>query len=417
MLLFAVSCAFAGCSGTSVGGAGGASGSAGAGGTPSVPAYSLRVDTPRAGSTVRGVVVVGGFAPGFVNVEVWDAAHRSPPLARTAPRSDGAFIVTIDTASLASGPSTWTIWAWDSAPGQAFTRSANSDVALTIERTSSGTGGTAGTGGAGGAGGSPGTCTRRGAPGHVAPTCVKDALIGLGFGDTRAWASALGRASLDIQEQWNDPPDDKVGSDAQWNFMQNLYSVQQHIVDARWPGKVSFAQPMWGGGSKGNESTGWNPYIGEGPKTCASGSNDSRMRSVIQNLKTKIGGSAYIRLGWEFNGNWYPNQNAWAGASPYSGDYKADWKACWVRWYDIIKSVSADFKVVWNPNWANKGNCWNDTNTNILDYWPGAEFVDAAGPDQYDANCNSRAQDPNARGNFGEPIGIMAWADWVIAQG
>jgi hypothetical protein len=86
-----------------------------------------------------------------------------------------------------------------------------------------------------------------------------------------------------------------------------------------------------------------------------------------------------------------------------------------VRWYDAIKSVSPRYMVVWNPVWANKGACQSGY-ASVLDLWPGSEFVDAAGPDQYDSIwCGQPAAYDEMDGE--QPIGIGAWADWVIAQG
>ncbi len=125
---------------------GGAGGAAGAAGAMSIPMYSLRVDAPISGATVGGVVTVSGLAPGFLNVEVSDATHQQPPLAQTAPAADGTFSTTVDTSALASGSTTWTVHAWDSAPGQSFAHEAMLDRPLTIDQAAGG-GGTAGAGG------------------------------------------------------------------------------------------------------------------------------------------------------------------------------------------------------------------------------------------------------------------------------
>lgn len=113
-----------------VSGAGGSAGSAGSGGA--IDEYTLIVDTPANDSTVSGVVSVAGRARSFVNVEVWDATHQHPPLAQVTPAADGSFQTTIDTATLAPGATTWTVFAWDSPPSQPFERMASVDLNLTI---------------------------------------------------------------------------------------------------------------------------------------------------------------------------------------------------------------------------------------------------------------------------------------------
>jgi hypothetical protein len=132
------------------GGSGGSDASAGSGGATSVATYTLVVDAPLDNTTVHGTVTVSGHAPGFLNVEVWDATHAHPPLAQVTPAADGSFSVTIDTASLPAGATTWTVYAWDAPAGAAYTHTANVPLDLTI---SSGTGSVpdAGTGGTSGA--------------------------------------------------------------------------------------------------------------------------------------------------------------------------------------------------------------------------------------------------------------------------
>jgi hypothetical protein len=121
-----------GAAGTSSGGSfgTGAAGSSGAGGTGAE--FTLVVDTPANDATLSGIVSVAGRARSFVNVEVWDDAHQHPPLAQVTPAADGSFETTIDTAVLAAGPTTWTVWAWDSPPSQPYDRNANVDLNLTI---------------------------------------------------------------------------------------------------------------------------------------------------------------------------------------------------------------------------------------------------------------------------------------------
>lgn len=152
-MLFGLGCVLFACSASNPTGAGGTGGT---GGAPSIPPYTLRVDSPSSGATLTGVVTLRGLAPGFVNVELWDSTHQHPPLAQTTPSSDGSFSVTVDTANLSSGATTWTVWAWDSSPGQPATHQASADLSLTISN-GAGTGGTGGTGGSGGTGGTGGT--------------------------------------------------------------------------------------------------------------------------------------------------------------------------------------------------------------------------------------------------------------------
>jgi beta-glucanase (GH16 family) len=94
--------------------------------------YTLVVDAPANSSSVQGTVTVRGRAPGFENIEVWDAAHTKPPLASATPSADGAFSTTVNAASLATGATTWTVNAWDSPAGQPFMHNASVPLSLTI---------------------------------------------------------------------------------------------------------------------------------------------------------------------------------------------------------------------------------------------------------------------------------------------
>lgn len=119
-----------------------AGGSSATGGSAATATYTLVVDTPADLSTVQGVVTVSGQAPGFLNVEVWDSMHTNPPLAQATPDADGAFTTSIDVSTLPSGVTTWTVYAWDSLPGQTFTHTDNVTLNLTIQGVTNPTGGT-----------------------------------------------------------------------------------------------------------------------------------------------------------------------------------------------------------------------------------------------------------------------------------
>jgi Glycosyl hydrolases family 16 len=121
--------------------------------------YSLTVVTPTAGATVSGSVVVSGYAPGFVNVEVWDATHTSPPLGRATPAADGTFSATVGTTALANGSDAWTVWAWDVPAGQTADHSSSQPLTVTVANGGSGTGTGTGTGSSGAEAGGGGSGT------------------------------------------------------------------------------------------------------------------------------------------------------------------------------------------------------------------------------------------------------------------
>ncbi|HMJ15121.1 MAG TPA: hypothetical protein VK524_27090 [Polyangiaceae bacterium] len=132
-------CSSGGADGGGSAGSGGsdAGGTGGAGGRDAsdsdLPPFTLLVDTPDNRSTVRGLVTVSGRTSGFLNVEVWDAEHQHPPLSQTFPNPDGTFQTSVDTYALAPGETTWTVFAWDSPPGEPYAHSATVTLRLNIE--------------------------------------------------------------------------------------------------------------------------------------------------------------------------------------------------------------------------------------------------------------------------------------------
>ncbi|MBN1653901.1 MAG: family 16 glycosylhydrolase [Deltaproteobacteria bacterium] len=99
---------------------------------PALQDYTLVVNAPSSGDMLEGSVTVSGMAPGFLNVEVWDPQHKKPPLAQATPEGDGTFTTTIDVSSLATGSTIWTVYAWDSPPGESFNHTTSVSLQVTI---------------------------------------------------------------------------------------------------------------------------------------------------------------------------------------------------------------------------------------------------------------------------------------------
>jgi hypothetical protein len=55
-------------------------------------------------------------------------------LAQVVPSlADGRFELTVDSSALPAGQTTWTVYAWDSPPGQAFEHTSNVRLGLQIQ--------------------------------------------------------------------------------------------------------------------------------------------------------------------------------------------------------------------------------------------------------------------------------------------
>lgn len=100
---------------------------------PAMPTFTLVVDAPVDGATLKNPAVVRGRASGFLNVEVWDEQHTNPPLGQATPRADGSFEISVELSALQSGAASWTVRAWDSPPGTAFDHEDSVQLQLTLD--------------------------------------------------------------------------------------------------------------------------------------------------------------------------------------------------------------------------------------------------------------------------------------------
>ena len=101
----------------------------------------------------------------------------------------------------------------------------------------------------------------------------------------------------------------------------------------------------------------------------ASGAYDEHWRGFAQTFVNAGRGDAIIRLGWEFNGKFYP----WA-----AGGKEDAFAAYWRRIVDVMRSVpGADFQYDWTPLAGN-------TNADVERAYPGDDYVDFIGLDAYD---------------------------------
>jgi Glycosyl hydrolase family 26 len=114
----------------------------------------------------------------------------------------------------------------------------------------------------------------------------------------------------------------------------------------------------------------------------AAGRFDGIFRNVATTLVARGYPTAVIRIGWEFNGEWY----AWAASKD-----PASWIAYWRRIVTTMRSVpGAKFKFDWCP-----GNGW--TSFLAQDAYPGDAYVDIIGMDVYNQSWNPNATTPELR--------------------
>jgi hypothetical protein len=115
-------------------------------------------------------------------------------------------------------------------------------------------------------------------------------------------------------------------------------------------------------------------------KEGANGSYDATFRALAESLVKNGFGRAILRVGWEFNGGWYP----WAAAKD-----PESWKAYWRRIASVMRSVAgAAFRFDWCPTAGSQ---------QIEHLYPGDDAVDIIGMDVYNQTWDASATTPEKR--------------------
>ncbi len=135
----------------------------------------------------------------------------------------------------------------------------------------------------------------------------------------------------------------------------------------------------------------------------ANGAYDDHFRRFARRLAAEGHGNAILRLGWEFNGDWYP----WRS----DRDPKA-FTAYWRRIVDVMRSVpGTNLRFNWNPG---AGSGFVDVNA-----YPGDGHVDIIGFDVYDRTYGGPMRDPHVRWNdmVRRPYGLEWLRNFAAAHG
>lgn len=104
----------------------------------------------------------------------------------------------------------------------------------------------------------------------------------------------------------------------------------------------------------------------------AAGDYNSYFLTLALDMVAGGQGSSIVRIGWEFNGGWFP----WA-----ANGQAAAFIGYWQQIVNTTRSVPGqDFKFEWNPTAGDLGV------GNLANYYPGSAYVDYVGLDVYDQN-------------------------------
>ncbi|HZF15735.1 MAG TPA: glycosyl hydrolase [Steroidobacteraceae bacterium] len=124
---------------------------------------------------------------------------------------------------------------------------------------------------------------------------------------------------------------------------------------------------------------------GDGHTTLADGASgkfDKLFRDYAAVLQKYGYGTAVIRIGWEFNGDWYP----WA-----AGKDPTSWIKYWRRIVTAMRSVpGTSFQFDWCPAAG-----W--TRFRAADAYPGDAYVDVIGLDVYNISWDPKVKTPEQR--------------------
>jgi hypothetical protein len=169
--------------------------------------------------------------------------------------------------------------------------------------------------------------------------------------DSPSVAAAFGAwrgRGLDVVDEWS--------KRSTWEDI-----VDPHWLYSQWQGSpytMSFGVAMLPSGVPGASIA-----------NCAKGSYNSYWKQFGSVISSYGLGHSIIRLGWEFNGNWYP----WAATQPTT------WVKCWRQIVTSARSTAPGLLWNWNVNRGVSSGLADPTQA-----YPGDTYVDMIGVDSYD---------------------------------
>ena len=168
---------------------------------------------------------------------------------------------------------------------------------------------------------------------------------------TPATAAAFGawrKHPLDIAEVWSNPSTWASIADPAWLYRRWEGSPYTMVISvAMLPTDVP----------------------GTSIRACAKGTYNAYWRRFGQVLSSDGLDSSIIRLGWEFNGNWYP----WTATDPTA------WAECWRQAVTSAWSTAPRLRWDWNVNRGVSSALADPTRA-----YPGDQYVSMIGIDSYD---------------------------------
>jgi len=134
---------------------------------------------------------------------------------------------------------------------------------------------------------------------------------------------------------------------------------------------------------------------------CASGAYNAHWREFGRVISSYGLGRSVIRLGWEFNGNWY----VWQASQPSA------WAECWRQIVTSARSTAPHLLWDWNVN--------RGISSGLADprkAWPGDSYVNIVGVDSYDASP-SASTPAGWQAQLNGSFGLNFWLQFAVAHG
>jgi hypothetical protein len=199
---------------------------------------------------------------------------------------------------------------------------------------------------------------------------------------------------------------DQVASFERWNGGQQAHFALDFLPSDSWS---SISHPAWAAerwqhaSQQVIYSIPLLPASGATLARGAAGDYDSHFAAMARTLVAHGQSHAILRLGWEFNGDWF----TWA-ASRNPDAFVAYWR----RVVTAIRGVpGAAFTIDWAPV-IGKGGIAPDR------VYPGDAYVDVIGLDVYDQDWSPGRDDPNTRWKtyMDQPYGLRWHRDFAAAH-
>jgi beta-mannanase len=321
--------------------------------TPPPSPYTLTITSPQPNASVSGAINVVGVGPGFLNVEVHSMAGVL--LARVTPDAMGDFSAPLDTTHIGNGAETVTIDGWDGPAGGAFMHHATTSLPLSVSNPVSDGG----------------------------QSCVDANGNGIRY---------FGAYTKNTQTNY----DFDKWSGFHQDFLTSFINCDTwaNMAASDWGFQIMSLQPP---GENIQEivclSTTEDPVL----QHVGAGMYDSYIQQIGALFLKYNYPNAFIRLGHEFEGNWYP----WGMlGGPNNMDY-ADFIAAFRHVAGLLKQISPTFSIVWNPGCGYYAQMMDSEKA-----YPGDDVVDVIGVDCYDDGSGVAHL-------FGGVYGMNQWAQFA----